>query len=212
MKKSEITAAIKKGFCTNHTGKMSGMISYSTCAAVNPICAARAKDPESVCAHCFALAMMNRYSALQDKTTRNYEIMAADVYSVSVMPKVNAALFRLESFGDLGNTNQAANYFNLAKANPRTTFALWTKNPHIIEEMMMEHPEISKPKNLIIIYSSPKLNQESAPDYWFIDKVFTVYDKQHAESVSINCGARSCLECGRCYSKRTGRNVNELLK
>ena len=214
MTNNEIKKAITDAMTTKHSGKMAGMISLSTAASVNPICAARAKDPESVCAHCYALAMLERYNNLEKKEIRNYSLLEKEIYPVEAMPKVNAALFRLEAFGDLGNTNQAANYFNLAKANKRTTFALWTKNPHIIAEMM-KTTGIKKPSNLIIIYSSPKVNEPTTDmmdRYDFIDKVFTVYDKAHAESVNINCGARNCLECGRCYSKRTSAIVNELLK
>ena len=215
MAKKELTIAEKfiKAFCTNHGGKMAGVPSLSTSCLANPICQERAKDPKSICAHCFAAGLMKCRPSIHDKGVRNYEFLSAAIYPVEEMPILNYLVFRLESFGDLGNVNQAGNYFNLAAANPRTMFALWTKNPHIIAEMM-ETTGIEKPRNLVIVYSSPKVNEEHDPGerYPFIDKVFTVYDKEHAETVEINCGARNCLKCGRCYSKRTGRHVREILK
>ena len=71
---------------------------------------------------------------------------------------------------------------------------------------------------MIIILSSVLLNTAIDADtasakYPFIDKVFTVYDKEHAQDVNINCGARSCAECQRCYHKSEGiEYINELLK
>ena len=94
---------------------------------------------------------------------------------------------------------------------------MWTKNPGLIDKVIKAGRE--KPKNLIIIYSSPYIDKPVNVDtyikcYPFIDKVFTVYSKEYIRDhkIDINCGARSCLECGRCYSKRTGKEVREQLK
>ena len=210
---TEICEMIKKGITADHSGKMEGMSSYSTSCLFNPICQARSKDPNSICSKCYANSYLNIRTALNDKTVRNYKLMEAEIYPPEAFPRVNAAFFRLEAFGDLGNTNQAANYFNFAKRNPRTTFALWTKNPHIIADMM-KATGMKKPSNLIIVYSSPKLNEIDDPGYDFIDKIFTVYSKDFSEAngIKINCGGNNCLNCGRCYSKRTARNVSEMLK
>ena len=48
--------------------------------------------------------------------------------------------------------------------------------------------------------------------YEFIDKVFTVYDDANAGGVNINCGARDCATCGRCYLKNDTVFINEKLK
>ena len=66
---------------------------------------------------------------------------------------------------------------------------------------------------MIIVQSSVLLNQETTPANEYIDKVFTVYDKQHAENVNINCGGRKCAECLRCYTKSDEiEYIAELLK
>ena len=56
-------------------------------------------------------------------------------------------------------------------------FALWTKNPWIIEDAFDASER--KPSNLQIIYSSPCINDQADPGYDFIDKIFTVYDKNN---------------------------------
>lgn len=202
-------------YCTNHTGKMNGLHSLSTSVNANPYCINRQKKGNSICAHCFAASMMKQYKALNEATTRNAEILTASILSFDVLPLIPVRYFRFESFGDLINTNQVINYFNIAKKNPDTLCALWTKNPHIVAKAIeMGH---SKPTNLQIVLSSPLVNKPiKATKYAFIDKIFTVYDKQAAKAVNINCGARSCLACGRCYRPNPNgeqiQYINEILK
>ena len=69
----------------------------------------------------------------------------------------------------------------------------------------------------MIVVSSPMLNKRIELDrekFWFVDHVFTVYDKDYIEAnnVNVNCGARSCLGCQLCYHKDTEFYVNEKLK
>ncbi|MDY4855943.1 MAG: hypothetical protein SO155_07995, partial [Candidatus Ventricola sp.] len=116
-------------FTLNHTGKMEGMQSLSTSCLCNPACAARMKDPSSICSHCFAAAMHKRYGALADCMENNSRILSGRLFEVSELPMINAAFFRFEPFGDLINVTHARNYLRICKRNPWTRFALWTKNP-----------------------------------------------------------------------------------
>lgn len=210
----EFSAKYGVHFTERHTGKMDGMASLSTSVIENPICRARAKVPGSICKECFATAMFKRYGdSFSDCFRKNTEVLTNIIIPVEEWPVVNYAYFRLESFGDLQNVNQVINYFNFAKANKRTTFALWTKNPEFIRKAIEAGHK--KPKNLIIIQSSCFINKtdEAAGD--FIDKVFTVYDKETIKenNVAINCGARNCLKCRRCYTKKAGiEQIREQLK
>lgn len=196
---------------TGHTGKMEGIDSLSTSVLLNPICQKRAKDPTSICSKCFAEKIANARKELRGCLAKNTEVLTSQIIPVKEWPVLNASIFRLESFGDLNNGTQFKNYINFAKRNPRTTFALWTKNTNIVDEVFREG--VKKPRNMIIIMSSPHLNRVMIPRYEWVDKVFTVYDKEHAEGVEINCGARDCLTCQRCYTKtRKVEYIRELLK
>lgn len=200
-------------FTLNHTGKMTGMVSLSTSVIDNPICAARAKVKCSICEKCFAANMFKRYGKeFHDCFKRNTEILTTTVIPVNEWPILNYRFFRFESLGDIQKAVQVENYFNFAKRNPNTIFALWTKNPRFIDEAIRNGNR--KPKNIIIIQSSCFIDKEDEKSFDFIDKVFTVYSKPYIKenNVEINCGARNCLECGRCYSKRTGSVVREQLK
>lgn len=202
-------------YTINHTGKMSGLHSLSTSVVVNPHCIKRQANGNSICAHCFAASMMKQYKQLNEVTTKNAEILTASILPASVLPLIPVRYFRFESFGDLINTNQVINYFNIAAKNPDTLCALWTKNPHIIAQALERGYTI--PANMQIVLSSPLVNKPiKSTKYTFVDKIFTVYDKEASKGVNINCGARSCLACGRCYRPNPEgvkiQYVNELLK
>lgn len=211
-KKSELAGL---HYCTNHTGKMSGLHSISTSVNANPYYIKRMQKGDSICAHCFSATMMKRYQNLDLATQENARILTAGVIPADQLPIIPTRYFRFESFGDLINENQVINYFNIAKKNPDTRCALWTKNPHIVNKAI--EAGHGKPENLQIVLSSPLVNKPLKSVKWeFIDKVFTVYDKAGSTKVNINCGARSCLGCGLCYRPNPAGvglvYVNELLK
>lgn len=193
-------------------GKMENVPSISTSCEENPICIARMKAGDSICAHCFADVTVRRYTELGKNCAANYDLLTNEVLPVEMLPrfKPEVSIARIESFGDIGNITQAVNYINMIKANPHVTFAWWTKNAWLVNDAI---DLVGKPKNVILVESSEKLNVQKEISANF-DKVFTVYDQAHitSEGVKINCGARGCDTCRRCYSKRTGSVVNEKLK
>lgn len=197
---------------TAHTGKMSGMLSLSTSCTVNPFCLARMKMGAGVCAHCYADALQDRYPTLKAALVHNSEILSKTLVSVDAFPFLfGLSVFRLESFGDLINVTHARNYIRFCKRNPSTVFALWTKNPNLLETAY--RLEGGKPANLVTNRSSLPLNKAANIDPRFqIDHIFTVYDKRSAATVEINCGARSCATCLRCYRKYGDLHISEKLK
>lgn len=193
-------------------GKMEHIPSISTSCEENPICIARMKNGDSVCAKCFADVTVRRYTELGKNCAANYDLLTNEVLPLTALPifKPGVEIVRIESFGDVANVTQAINYINIIKVNPSVMFAWWSKNAPIINEAF---EKIGKPRNVVMVESSETLNKqkEISPNF---DKVFTVYDEAHivGQKVKINCGARSCDTCRRCYSKRTGMIVNERLK
>ena len=220
---SDVQKTMRDALCRNHGGKMHDIISLST-SPFNPVCDRRAAYKNSVCHYCFSRRMMRVYKALGKKLARNrdwlstVEITAADVYHA----KPKSGYFRFEAFGDLFSTLQVKNYFTIAAELGRDGIkcALWTKNPQVIKAAINEYGLV-KPANLNIIYSVAGLNSNAAAaildafhacGYDFIDKVFTVYDAEHADGVNINCGARDCATCGKCYEKNGIKFICEKLK
>ena len=210
--------AVKKSkFCINESpvhvsdsmsGKMAGIPSISSSCLCNPICIQRMKDGNSVCAHCFAEATLTRYKAAGAAMESNYKLLTDSVLPLEMLPVFcNVSIARIESFGDVANVTQAINYANICKVNPNVRFAWWTKNAAILKKAF---DLIGKPANVVIIESAPKLDAEITASNEYIDKTFTVYTK--ADPDFINCGARCCATCRRCYSFDTEKAVHELLK
>lgn len=203
------------------SGKMSGIPSISTSCLVNPICIKRMQDGESVCCHCFAAATMQRYSSAGQHAENNFYLLNREVLPLEYLPRFrNVAIVRIESFGDVASVTQAINYINICKVNPFITFAAWTKNAAIWNKAIAQ---AGKPENLSLVYSSFKLNEQAAAAEYFtadgvnhFDHVFTVYDKATCDFYGdhfVNCGARDCATCRRCYRKDPAEfTVREQLK
>lgn len=208
------------------TGKMTWMCSASTSPLCNPFCCQRRQGkllewdlkysnltpedkPRYVCSNCYSCRRMfpSQKEFLKDTTM----FLTGKIHSSESYPVLNAGYFRLESFGDLINEIHFENYCNLCEKNPQTKFALWTKNPFIIDPVLKRR---KKPENLIIVQSSPFLNVEIKPAYDFVDKVFTVYTKDFItdNNVQINCGKKRCMECKLCYEKNGCTYIREKLK
>ena len=206
------------GFTTNHTGKMAGMISLSTSCELNLRCLVRSTIPGTICEKCFAFVHFKRCTDNRPKFERNtkglttLDVMAEDV------PILNAFMFRFECFGDLNNEQQTKNYFTIARKNKGTKCALWTKNPDIIAKTIEAGNK--KPSNLVIVYSSPIINQEVPLEkiqkaYPFVDKTFTVFSKEYLKDKPndfVNCGGKQCLQCGICYKKTGCKTIREKQK
>lgn len=219
MSPEEIKKELRKAFCDDHTGKMHGIWSISTSCLANTRCLARMLNGESICAHCFSASMNGQYDALRVKLLRNTFLLNTVELTPDMVPeiRVKSKMFRFESFGDLLSPLQVKNYFTIAeKANERGVIcALWTKNPDIIDKAIKQYGLV-KPANLQIIQSTLKVNDAPASvEYEFIDKVFTVYDPEFIEEngININCGARDCSTCRRCYTAHEGiEYISEKLK
>lgn len=204
------------GICRDHRDKMRDMLSLSTSVRENKFCQARAANPNSICAHCYAETNCKMHPDLARKLKRNTDFLCGYELKPEDIPVINAAYFRLESFGDLnagkGGEIQFKNYLKICERNPWVHFAIWTKNPMVMRKVFAKG--IRKPENLVIVYSSPKLNsavsmRQMKAAYPFIDKIFTVYDSNTIKKrkVHINCGGNYCMGCLRCYHRDNGEDI-----
>lgn len=199
-------------YTTSHTGKMQGMNSLSSSCVTNPLCKKRRGIEGSVCQKCFSFRQHGRLNT--DFTTafvNNGRILSERILGFNEIPHIFTNTFRFESFGDIINETHLINFVNIADKNPKTMFALWTKNFDIVKRVF--DSGVEKPENLIIVASSLMVNKKiMLPEY--CDKVFTVYTKDYVRrrGTKINCGENKCAICGYCYSHDTGKIINELIK
>lgn len=127
-----IRAAWEYAICRNHTAKMEYMLSISTSCLCNDYCKTRLGAGRGICSHCFSEAQLSMQPSTRNKLDFNTRFLTAKVWDMETIPYINALYFRFEAFGDLqpinkGGLNQVQNYFNLARKNKNTKFALWTK-------------------------------------------------------------------------------------
>lgn len=200
----------------NMTGKLENVVSISTACTCNPICIARMRDGNSICAHCFASAILEgsqgKRQAFVDAMEANYHLLTETVLPLDLLPVFpNVDICRIESFGDVANVTQAINYANTAFINPRVTFAWWSKNLQFLKDAFDAIG--GKPSNVVVVQSSRMVNVVDDRDP-IADHVFTVYTKEYADAhgININCGARDCAFCRRCYAVNDEVYISELLK
>lgn len=213
--KATLMSKLYDAICRNHTGKMEGMWSLSTSCNLNRYCIARHKNGDSICAKCFAVRQTSYQKTLAKKLEKNTELLTKEVIDEEYFPIVPLNIFRLESFGDLNNIIQIQNYFNFAKRNPETIFALWTKNAFLFPEA--RKVGIAKPDNIIIVESAPFINTPIKPSDIWVDKVFVVWDKSYKGCDFINCRKgdgkdKRCVECQNCYRFDGPKVINEIVK
>ena len=209
---------------TEHGGKLEGMHSLSTTCCCNPYCKARMEKEDLVCHECFSEALQKMRKELRASLENNFRILTSRILESDELPLLNDIISRIESFGDLYNVIQAINYIHYCEKNAETTFGWWTKNLAILKKGLevCGYHGAEKPKNVIIIYSSPKKNvevklEDVQKNYPFVDKVFTVFSPEyiveHPELIpTICCGAKQCMACRLCYSHNNVKQIREILK
>ena len=171
-----------------------------------------------ICAMCFSDSQQDMQKSMQIPLIRNYNILNNGIIRADWLPVLNCMYFRGESFGDFASSNATINVMNIAKKNPHVNVTAWTKNLVFFGEAI-NNRGYEKPDNFKLIMSSPFINKVATIPKQFtgiVNAVFTVFTEEYAvkHNITINCGARACLACLRCYTGFDGniKYVNELLK
>ena len=204
------TVHITIGHC-----KLLGVNSINTSTTTNPYCYTQRKNPLKICSKCYAKRFEALRSVLLGAFERNSFLYKKPI-AIKELPVINAKCFRFHSYGELHNTLHLENYAAIARFNPETTFALWTKRPSLATRAFAPGKP-PKPSNLILIYGSPYLDKiEDLPNQYF-DKVFTVFTKEGAQefedafNIGMNCHG-SCVSCLKCYQHNDQTFIRELVK
>ena len=207
-------------------GKMKDVWAFSTLSLVNPLCLARMKNSNLVCAHCYVKKSLYIWAVLNYVQNAfilmNIELPDEWIPIIRESAKAKHPYIRIESFGDLFNVLQAENYIRIVKANPLFKFGAWTKNPNYMAQAIDKH---GKPDNLKTTLSASVVGlAEFDWARWskYFDHIFRVVeteaDKAHAlaknpHAYPCKCGNRSCIECHECYDGNPEKNeAVELLR
>lgn len=211
---------------TKHTGKMSGIPSVSTSQIFNKACKLLSQNKQNICYYCYARKYSKLYKNLDAALLYN-TLLLSFTY---INPKTQAAglanfkYVRFESFSDLQNMQHFYNLYQIAKYFNETNFALWTKRHLLVFGVMSTLKPL---KNLNFILSNFRLNDkgERIKDLFIAKfeslginpknlKYFNVFESDFAwnNNIEINCGARSCASCLKCYKRNNIQCINELKK
>ena len=199
------------GISTDMRGKMEGMCSLNTSPEVNPFCLKMRETADAVCRSCYTKSSERRWERCHTMWSNNYKVLTKNLLKDTEVPFLNIAIFRFQAHGDLGNRTHYKNLIKIVDANPQTVFVLWTKHLKVINR-----GGIIKRKNLIYVYSTPKLNELKPEKPKGFDRVFTVYTRpfvRENKQIKINCGGKQCIKCRLCYTPNKDLVfVNELIK
>ena len=179
------------------SGKLKGIPAYNTNTKSNEFCM-RQKDTDTICGQCYSHKMLDTYRKSCIPAWQHNSDEFSNWIDWDDLPIVNAAFVRLNGHGELINETHFANIIRLARKNPYTTFALWTKRASITRKRS------DVPDNLILVFSNPKVDRVIGVPRGF-HKVFNNVSK--GSTRPQNCTGRKCMECLACYRKDSGTNV-----
>lgn len=187
------------------TGKLDGFKAISSNTITNPYCIKQnaSGDSSNICTKCYSNIMLKSYRKnMQASLERNSQALANSVLPLDQLPIVLDAFFRFNAHGELINEIHLQNLVNITIKNPSCNFALWTKQNGIIRKYFDNN---SKPSNLILIYSNPKISTILAKIPKHFDKTFNnVLEIEYQDQQ--NCTGQQCKTCLLCY-KHNGINT-----
>lgn len=196
---------------TTGSGKMAGLPSINTSTLKNNFCTGMRNSntkKDLICKKCYAARLETMRPSLVTALERNAMVYTR-LLTEDELPRLNYAIFRFDSFGELHNVTHLINYFAIALKNPNTMFGLWTKRLDIVRKVLKTMP---KPANVILIHSSNLRNVITKLPKGY-DKVFTAHTTKvsKANNVNINCHG-SCNDCRLCYENNGVTYINEISK
>ena len=207
-----------------HTdGKIEDIFSFDSSATNCEFCAKMreyaAKHPELgiVCGECYDYKQEKyRYGTL-NRHTLNLVIMETVSFSVEELKFLSVfGLGRVNSSGDSSGNIYAENMIKLCFAHPLVDFAIWSKNT---KTYIRACDIYGKPKNCIMIQSSPFINKVVKLAKYF-DYTFTVFSdaekiKEALANGACECNGKKCKACGfKCYKGLwpIGSDIAEFLR
>jgi len=189
------------------TGKMQDIPAINTNTLTNPFCirTSKSKRSDSICRKCYSVKMLSTYRAnCVPPFERNSRILSDTLIPADELPVINAHSFRFHGHGELINSTHYSNFVRIARKNPHCVFALWTKRLDIIRRAGKSIAIGSRPNNLILVYSNPRIDRVMKRPPVGFDKVF---NNTTSLTESDNCSGRKCIECMQCYRLDSGVDV-----
>jgi len=205
------THKTRKGY----KSKLDGFFSLNTSTLNNSFCVKMfsGNNTDLICRSCYAKTLEKRFFYKTNKLDINARILSESIMLWDYIPYYPLlSVLRVHSLGELINDIHFINILQIARKNPHCTVSIWTKRPDIVKRVFKSG--YSKPKNLILIYSNPRVDADfeiKPPEYF--DKVFNNYTREYItkNNVDINCH-KSCKDCMLCYTHNNVEQIKEIVK
>jgi hypothetical protein len=188
------------------SGKLTGIPAYNTNTKSNEFCM-RQKDTDTICGQCYSHKMLDTYRKSCIPAWQRNSDQFADWIEWDDLPRDNDLFVRLNGHGELINDTHFVNIIRLARKNPQTTYALWTKRASITRKFTKPYNGNDFgdiPDNLILVFSNPSVDNVIDVPRGF-HKVFNNVSK--GSTAPQNCTGRKCMECLACYRKNSGTDI-----
>jgi hypothetical protein len=188
------------------SGKLTGIPAYNTNTKSNEFCM-RQKNTDTICGQCYSHKMLDTYRKSCIPAWQRNSDQFADWIEWDDLPRDNDLFVRLNGHGELINDTHFVNIIRLARKNPQTTYALWTKRASITRKFTKPYNGNDFgdiPDNLILVFSNPSVDNVIDVPRGF-HKVFNNVSKGSTEPQ--NCTGKKCMECLACYRKDSGTDV-----
>jgi len=187
------------------TGKLEDFRAISVNTLTNEFCNKmhKSKRKDHICPKCYSFALLTGFRKnVAPPLERNSRLLSSRLLSIDdELPFINDAYFRFDAHGELINHTHLLNYINIARKNHGCNFALWTKRKDLINKYFKLG--LTKPDNLILIYSNPLVSSimDTPPKYF--DRTFNNV-LEHEEVERQNCTGQQCKDCLLCYTPNNG--------
>ena len=192
------------------TGKLKNIQAINTNPLSNEFCKAMhgSKDNSIICTECYSCSMLTKYRKNCVPAFERNSVALTDIdLSNDDLPKIKTDIVRIHAHGELINDIHLINLLRIVNKYEDKTFSLYTKRKDIIESVF---GKISKPENLILVYSNPKIDIPLIDIPKHFDKVFNVL--RNPNHLTINCGGKCCNTCRNCYNKNKENIIYEMIK
>jgi len=192
------------------TGKLDGLAAINTNTLSNEFCQKQHAAGKTICGQCYSFRMLQQHRQnCVDPWERNSRKLSRPIPDLEFAALVdqfkNLRFVRFHGHGELINFTHLHNFAAIARAVPGTTFALWTKRADLVRKL----GERSRPENLILIYSNPRIDRVRAIPPPGFQKVFNNTTRQDHRD---NCTGRKCLDCLNCYQSSGPTSIVEIVK
>lgn len=192
------------------TGKLDGLAAINTNTLSNEFCQKQHAAGKTICGQCYSFRMLQQHRQnCVDPWERNSRKLSRPIPDLEFAALVdqfkNLRFVRFHGHGELINFTHLHNFAAIARAVPGTTFALWTKRADLVRKL----GERSRPENLILIYSNPRIDRVRAIPPPGFQKVFNNTARQDHRD---NCTGRKCLDCLNCYQSSGPVSIVEKVK